>query len=203
MNRNIDETQIALGVFLGVAVGLFIDSIILLKFGGWMLVFIFPLILPVLLSALFFGFLGWKGVLFKPPQAVLFLIVVVVWPLCLMGPIFVSRADLISEAGAQIPPYPGAEKISTRVVAIAGDGKPHIDIAYSARAPYPAVVDYYLSELPAKGWTVTDNVSQGYPGRRELTKGRQIRAVKKEGGKRASVTVRDGDPVSIGVYYQK
>jgi len=203
VDRNKNEMQIAFGVILGIAVGLFIDSIILLKFGGWMLVFVFPVILPVLLSALFFGLLGWKRALFNPPQAAILLMIAIGWPLCLMGPIFISQASLISEAGMYIPLYPDSEKKATRVAAIAGDGKPHIELAYSVRAPYSIVVDYYLRELPAKGWVITNNVSQSHPKGKELIKGRQIRAVKKDDNKYASVTVKDGDPVSIGVYYRK
>lgn len=168
-----------------------------------MLVFIFPVVLPILLSALFFGFLGWKGFLFNPPQAAILPMIVIAWPLCLMGPILISQASLISEAGMYIPLYPDSEKRSTRVVAVAGDGKPHIDLAYSAKAPYPVVVDFYMRELPAKGWVITNNVSQSYPKGGGLTKGRQIRAVKRQSNKYVSVTVKDVDPVSIGVYYQK
>lgn len=203
MNHKKDETQIVVGIILGIAVGLLAVSVILLKYGGWMLVMVFPVIGPILLSTLVFGFLGWKGVLFKASRAAMLLMVVIGWPLCLLGPIAISRASLASEAGVQILAYPGSEKRSTRVVAIAGDGKPHVDMAYAAKAPYVLVVDHYLKEFPARDWTITNDTHLSYPSGKGLIKGRQITAVKKESRHYMSVTVKDGDPVSIKIYFEK
>jgi len=193
--------RIFAGIVIGIAVGLFIDSLILLKYGGWMLAFILPVAAPVILSAAFFGFLGYMG-LFRIPRAAVFLIALVAWPLSFTGPIWMRGADLSRKAHSEIPLYRDAQKKSVSVTAVAGDGHPHVDIGYEVRGNFREIADFYLKELPGRGWRISRDYELSFPQGKGLLKGRQIIAKKDERDQHLGVTVKDGDPVQLQFYYR-
>jgi len=168
--------QVVLGIVLGVAVGLLVDSLLLLQLSGWIIVFIFPVIAPIVFGVLAFGFLGWMRLLPRLPWLLIVLVLIISWPLCLLGPIWIRESGFRKKVDKLVPIYIGAEKILDRVTAIAGDGRPHIELDFSIREDYSKVIDFYRNELSNKGWQIVKEYPISIPHGKTLNKGQNITA---------------------------
>ncbi len=181
--------QTIFGIVLGIAVGLLIDSILLLASSAWLIVFIIPVVIPVIAGAAGFGILGKGGYLRVSSWLSILLVIVIAWPLCLLGPIWWKEAELKSGVSRELPVYAGSQKISTNVVPIGGDGKPWIGVDFSVKANYLEVMDFYRRELPKKGWKIKHDNFMGLSDNKGYHDGWMITANKS--GRDLSVSVWD------------
>ena len=146
--------QTVFGVSLGVAVGLLFDSMLLLLTSGWLVVFIFPVVVPVIITAVYFGRLGWKGKFSKISWLRIVLVIIIGWPLCLLGPIWIREAGFRIRINVVTPKYPDSKILSTNIVAVAGDGSPWMGMKIKIHDNFQEIVDFYIRELTNRGWEI-------------------------------------------------
>jgi hypothetical protein len=147
--------QVVFGSALGVGIGLLFDSLILLGTSAWLTVFIIPVLAPVILAAIIFGNLGRKG---KLPIASWFftcLIIIIIWPLCLFGPIWIREGGLRARFNQEVPIYAGSKIQSSSIEAFRSDTYPHVTVNFKAEVNYLDAIDFFRSELSDKGWKIT------------------------------------------------
>lgn len=147
-----------LGVFLGIAGGLLVDALIVLKLRILVLyavvfsiglVFIAPIGVGIALGLLF-ARTKWSREL---PWPILALLPVILWPAVVAAPFGARMLHLRSIAHAAAPVYPGARLDKT--VVLLGDfenSEDRVRMTYRAAADSSSVLTFYREELTKRRW---------------------------------------------------
>ncbi len=154
----ISRRQFALGIVLGVAIGLLVDSTLVLLFGATIIYFVVFSLGAILIAPIWIGIRGGIALVrramprdFSWPA--LSLIALLLWPTVTVLPFGVQILRLRAIAYSAVPAYPGAHLEDMKVKL--GDKEnvgDRVYLLFSATADTPDVVEYYRRELGRRGW---------------------------------------------------
>ena len=138
------RSNTVIGIVLGIVVGLFVDALMLLFINEWLVVLIWPLILPLAIGIVL-GMLAMKKL---PTLSWWYLIGVIGVGYFLIGaPNKLVHWQLVSTADA-LPVYPGAELTKRMVIEGCSDNSaPWVSSTYRVNAPADKVREYMNQEF--------------------------------------------------------
>ncbi len=143
--------RILFGISAGMLLGLIFDGFLLVNSSGWLLAFLFPVVIPPLLGLAIGAVVGWKFLRLSPPWP-LIVFVVLLSPLGVIGPIKMQEARFRRFAQA-IPAYPESERSITQISVLGGDDPPRIGVQFRSTAEMEDMVAFYRDYLIEDGWT--------------------------------------------------
>lgn len=142
------RSNTAIGIALGIVVGLFIDVLLLLLVNGWLIISIPHMLFP-LIAGVIAGIFSMRKL---PHLSWWYLAVILVLGFVLMSaPQKLIHARLVSLADA-LPLYPGAELTDRMVIEGCSDNDaPWVRSIYQVNVPSATAIDYVTQQL-RKTW---------------------------------------------------
>ena len=142
------------GMIWGIAVGLFLDSLMLVTTTAWLLFAIWPLLIPVMIGAVAGGLLGHAAPISVSLRTTImrFSAVIVLWSACIALPIVVRWTQLLLEVRS-LPISAGCERGSLEITVLAFDDTPGYRVVLDCNADPSEIIDFYRKELPRLGWS--------------------------------------------------
>ena len=137
---------------LGLPIGLLCDGILLINSSGWLVAFIFPVVLPPLIGLLIGLIVGWKGFTPAAPWYVTLLFAILVGPALLWGPIRLKEWEFRHFVGT-LPAYHNAERRIQNIGVLGGDDPPRVRVAFEAKdGTIPQMVKFYGDYFVGDHW---------------------------------------------------
>ena len=137
----------------GIALGLLFDGIMLINSSGWLIAFIFPVVLPPLLGLIVGLIAGWKGFMPGPSWYKIVLIAIILWPVSVLGPIKIQewRFRCFAEG---LPAYHAADRRIQSLGVLGGDSPPSVRVAFETKnVTIQQMVRFYRDHFVNSGWT--------------------------------------------------
>ena len=153
--------RIAFGVMVGVAMGLLVDSVVVVPTSIWFLTMIFPVVLPPLLGGILGLVLGWLGHIPAVSLKATLLATIPLWFLCIWAPVQVRVWQFRALADHQIPVFPGATLTSRIVQPWLADGGSSVYLEFCVKADTNEILKFYRSEFVQRGWKEFPKKSAG------------------------------------------
>ncbi|MBI2440326.1 MAG: hypothetical protein HYV35_03030 [Lentisphaerae bacterium] len=145
--------RICLGMAAGIAFGLLFDGILLVNSSGWLIAFIFPVVLPPLLGLIVGLVAGWKALMPSPSWYKVILIAIVSWPIAVLGPIKTQEWRFRRFAEG-LPAYHVADRRIQSLGVLGGDDPPSVRVAFETKnVTIPQMVQFYRDHFVNSGWT--------------------------------------------------
>jgi len=151
-------------IVVGIAVGLLLDSLIVLWSSGWALFAFYILLPPVVVGALLGALLCRnKTYLWRPRfSAIRIMAIIILWSTCAIAPIAARWAQFYLELRS-IPICPHCEKDIYEIRVLAYDSLPGYRMVLRCACEPSQCIQYYRTELAKHGWSETR--SDTYHGR--------------------------------------
>ena len=145
--------RICFGIVAGLTLGLLFDGILLINSSGWLISFIFPVVLPPLLGLVVGILVGRKGLTPAPSWPVILLVAIVIGPIALFGPIK-AQEWRFRHFVEGLPAYNAAGHRIQSMSVLGGDDPPYIRVAFEAEhGTIMQMVQFYRDHFVNSGWT--------------------------------------------------
>ena len=145
--------QVILGAIIGLAVGLLLDGLLLINSSAWLISFLFPVILPPLVTTVIGLVLGWKRRIPALPWHAIIFIALVSLPAGFWGPTKVQEWRFRRFVDA-LPHYGGSERRIKEISVLGGDDPPRISVEIQTKhVDCDHLIRFYRDYLVNTGWT--------------------------------------------------
>lgn len=144
--------RICFGMSAGIALGLLFDGILLVNSSGWLIAFIFPVVLPPLLGLIVGVIVGWKGCVPGPSWYKIAMTAIVLWPVAVFGPIKAQEWKFRRFA-EDLPAYHVADRRIQSLGVLGGDDPPSVRVAFETKnVTIPQMVEFYKDHFVNTDW---------------------------------------------------
>ncbi|NQT90056.1 MAG: hypothetical protein HQ558_02260 [Candidatus Omnitrophica bacterium] len=151
------KRRIVLGIVIGIAVGILLDVLLIIDQTPMVVILIYPVLLPILVSVGIFILLAKKRMIPALPWWSIVVVALISWPIAFRGPTLLIERHLRLTARREIPMYPSAEKLSTSINPFSGSGQgPRFESCFNVNADFEEVADFYKQELVNNGWNIKE-----------------------------------------------